>query len=372
MNEIKAPNSKRRKTSDFQIDDEGILTGQRCFTCNILKDVAQFSKNSCYKTGLSSKCKSCMSVVNATQRAAPAALVRNMITGGDAADRNKKRDMKYGTDLNYDWFMRQYTQGCSWSGLPMQMKPFSWDKVSIDRIDDSLRHCQENCRLTLLALNVTRKWDDALMAHCMDAYLYPPEPLTKEEAIKMCEQPAAVKRTRSTDIISDVEGNLYCPWCDSYQDKTRFAKKSRKSGCASCRTAVIKAQSEKHVHSVLQNILGNIRKAIKKTPRKQGDITLANLKALYIEQRGICSVSGVRLALTGHFKISPDRISSRGVYTADNITLVGACFNIADHSTQNQDTTADSQGLTAARWATIMESMKEKKRAEWRSGILGV
>lgn len=370
----KAPKTdrKKRKRSDYEHDDTGALKRQKCYKCVTMLDVSHFSVDNLRKTGLTSVCRPCAAVPKAVYRAKPESFVYYMIKGGEQADRAKKRDMKYGTDLTHGWFMQQFEHGCFWSGLPMQMKPFCWNKASIDRIDDSIRHCQENCRLTIIALNITRKWNDELMAECMDAYLYSPEPMTEEEALQMCIKQDTVKRARTTIKPRDGCGNLFCTWCDTFRDPTVFLTSDQSAGCKNCRLEKKRTRREKDMHTVLRNIFDNTLGAGKKQPFKAGDLSLKDLKELFVEQRGLCAISGIRMTLMGHFKVSPERIVSRGQYTKANVALVCQCFNVQDNTVLNKDSGAESQGLTKERWSIIIDSMIQKKRKEWRRNILGV
>ncbi len=371
MGRINTTNVKRRRESDYEHDEAGALKRQKCYKCDSMLDISQFTVDNLRKSGFTSICRACTAITTAAYRLTPERFVSSMVKTGENVDKNKKRDMTYGTDITYRWFMQQFEKGCHWSGLPMQMKPFCWDKASIDRIDDSKRHCQENCRLTIIALNVTRKWDDALMATCMDAYLYPPEPLTEQEAsdilaVKIVSQKQSVSRKPNNE-----QGEVFCTWCDSFQNAECFTKDVH-AGCKPCRTAYKSERRERDMTTVLRNMLHNTMGAGKKQPFKSGDLSLEDLKEIYVEQRGLCAVSGIRLTLTGHFKVSPERVVSRGRYTKANVVLVCQCLNVQDNTVLNKDTEAESQGLTKERWSLIMDSMIEKKRAEWRSNILGV
>ena len=333
--------------------------------------MSAFNRSKSHHQGYDSTCRSCSNERSRIHSGTDDAFLQKLITNSNISDKQKSRDLTYGTNLTVDWIRTQMTAGCHWSGLPMQLKTYCWDKMSIDRINDSLRHCQENCRLTILALNVQYKWTDGLMTVAMDQHLFPDTALTTVEGASYCATEIRERRKMIRTRANDVNGNVHCTKCDSFQLPELFISRTWR-GCKLCREIITKYEHEGNMHNVLNRLTNASKSAAKKNDRKAGDLILAELKEIYIAQGGLCAVSGKKLELTGHWKASLERLDPRGAYNKNNVALICACFNVIDRSATSKDTSVGAQGLNRERWNQIMQSMINKKRNEWRKSILGV
>ncbi len=342
------------------------MTHQQCRGCDTVQSVQGFQYDIRNARNYRTLCKLCDYAINTSLRRTHDGFVKNLISACRGYDRKyTARQTRYGTDLTVQWVTENMMKGCYWTGLPLQTKPYCWDKLSIDRIDDSIRHCQENCRLVILALNTQYKWTDALFQVALTAYLYPPQPLTEQEAT----QKSAFVSRRDTDNTprrksDDEEGNKFCTGCNLFHGPEKFTDR-QSNGCANCRSARSKLQREGSMHGALVHVFNASVGRSKKVKRVAGDLTFVQLKQIYVSQGGLCPISGIELATSGFWKVSNERKDPRGTYTASNVEIICACLNITDKTVDNPDKTAAAQGMTKERWSIIMESMIEKKWAEW-------
>lgn len=347
-------------------DDKGNMTHQQCRICDVLRLVQNFYKDIRNARGYQTTCTLCLATAGALRVATPGGFIKKLVSACKGYDKKyTARQARYGTDLTVAWVTENMIKGCFWSGLPLQTKSYCWDKLSVDRIDDSIRHCQENCRLVILALNNQYKWTDSLFQVALTAYMYPPKPLTEQEA----KQRSAFISRRNTDNTprrkpDDGAGNKFCTGCNLFHGPEKFTDK-QSDGCATCRSARSKLQREGSIYGALMSSYNRSVGRGKKVPRVAGDLTFVQLKQIYVNQRGLCPISGMELETFGFWKVSNERTDPRSTYTASNVEIICACLNITDKTADNPNKTAAGQGLTKERWSMIMQSMIEKMWAEW-------
>lgn len=89
----------------------------------------------------------------------------------------------------------------------------------------------------------------------------------------------------------------------------------------------------------LNQLVGTLRKG-SRLRGKIASISLEQICEIWIEQGGICALSGLPMSLEsvdGLYQVSPDRINSSKGYIKENVQLVCLSMNRMKHTASNKD-----------------------------------
>lgn len=100
--------------------------------------------------------------------------------------------------------------------------------------------------------------------------------------------------------------------------------------CKTCYIQQRKNTKTSSIHGRLRETLNNAKES-SRTKRREINISLKNLVALWEKQKGRCFYSGIQMTFDGVDKyrtVSLDRIDSSKGYVGDNIVLCCAIVNV--------------------------------------------
>jgi hypothetical protein len=115
------------------------------------------------------------------------------------------------------------------------------------------------------------------------------------------------------------------------------------------------------VHGTLSTLIKTYKVNSKKKKNSlHGDLTLDELKEIFIKQGGRCAYSRKIMETRGHWKMSLERVNPRKGYTKDNCVLICNCWNITDNTVRNPDINAETQGMSYERIKIIADAAKAR------------
>ena len=122
-------------------------------------------------------------------------------------------------------------------------------------------------------------------------------------------------------------GDKKCSTCGTLKPVAEYSKGSLR--CNKCRATERKNRANRSLKGFLQNRLTNLLIRHKKYGGEP--IDLGDLERLYVEQNGICAISGIPMHTTlneSDLAVSPDRLDNSIGYVKGNVRLVCARANM--------------------------------------------
>jgi hypothetical protein len=323
----------RGKAGDEDLFIDGNLA-KPCSRCNVVKQIAMFSPQKNGVHGACSVCKECNKAKVALYRCSLHGFSQMMV---DNARRRAKEHVRSGRELQGTFSIDVIFIVESWARqegrcilytLPMAHTSLTAFQVSIERLADDTTYTPTNSVLCCLEAQNRNKMTRAKVLHIVnlqDESLSDAELAAWEAEVRHVPEPT----TRQNRVL-DEDGNRLCRACDVFLPVEIFGTQASNM-CRVC----LNAKSVNTWRGRFERLFGNM-KAHSQQRKQVYNVALNDLITAFVQQRGVCSYTGVRLTSEGDWCISIERINPAIGYMKNNIVLVAAEFNAIQHRSTTQ------------------------------------
>jgi hypothetical protein len=334
---------KRESKQRLLLRERKKITIKTCRTCGKSKDVSCFGKDIGHSDGFQSECKPCETTTRHTHKRKGGGFVYSVFWASKCsnATRNKRgRNLQH--SITYDFVKEQSLKCCSLSGLRMALRPYSDWQFSLERLNDGEGYTTQNVVGMCLEFQNAAQWTAEKYRTAFVNWLLElntsytiddlsPEVKQKTERIRLKE-------------ITRPDGSVRCNPCtkkigtDVYKAKEQFSK-TLSYGCLDCRRSK-EAQRVSSLHGCLSKLIRGAKGHAKTCDRKAGDLTLEQMKAKWIRQKGLCAYSDMCMTWNSeNWNVGLERVDVHEGYTDSNTVLICREFNGTDVSVRNVSAT---------------------------------
>ncbi|KAG5186420.1 hypothetical protein JKP88DRAFT_241029 [Tribonema minus] len=337
--------SGQRKAQDVFLDGK---LAKICFNCDVIKLLSAFSQKQRGLHGLDSWCKECRRLQIALKRCSLKGFAQVMVDNArrraqEHIDSGRLLHGTFGIDVTFietSWTRQEGR--CALLTLPMAHTTLTAFQASLERREDDTTYTAANTVLCCLEAQNRNKLTREKVLHIVNLQ---DERMTDAElAACNAEMLRPPIRTQAPHRTLNEDGHRLCHGCDAFLSDDSFCKQSV-NVCRIC-------FNQDFINSWprrFARLLGNMQNHSKL--RKQAyDVTMDDLRCLFMRQRGVCYYTNVRLTINGDWYVSLERLNTEIGYVKGNCVLVAAEFNAIQHRSRTKES---GHGWTQAKVAKL-------------------
>lgn len=276
-------------------------------------------------------------------------------------------------NINFDYLKQLYInqQGlCYYSGIKMNILPFSNWKISLERLDPTKGYIIDNVKFIVYELNGFKQWSTNKCKSFLQDLITPEKIEIKYLDKLIYEAKIFIKsRSKNADVIYKTRDGIrkkQCKQCKYFKPKECFRK--NENLCKNCKSKNEKTR-QNTLREYILNKVAHTKGLTKLFIRHRdenfyaNDITFDSILDLLKKQQFKCYYSNHIMTYGTYtdYSISIERKNPMKGYTMDNICLVCREFNVADHTYTNPEKDImESSAWNKEKFVFFFEHLKKK------------
>jgi hypothetical protein len=317
--------SNLKADNDKTVPNAVVPTTQCCIRCDTIKPIERFYKNSKMRVGRDSRCIECVVIYARGHRRTAVGFNVGLYNSFSKRAKNwhKVKDARIKPTISFgEW--NTIPNVCWLTGIPLRLGSSDKFVMSCDRIvDDDKNYSVDNVRKSILEINTVAKWTVEKGRY---AFI--------EDRIKETDQEIERRLLHITEIPQR-------GWV-----RGRSPKQTTAAYRSTFKGAMIHLRDSAKSHVKIKKAGRNIKI----------DITYEQLLAKFLEQKGLCAVSGIPLSIVGDWRMSVERIDVTGDYTISNVCFICAEFQAIDRNAISIDVACT--GWTVEKFREVQTFMR--------------
>lgn len=249
---------------------------------------------------------------------------------------------KFNTPLSY--FNKQINL-CLISKIPLSYTKYTNWRMSIERLNEDKGYLFDNTSLICLEFqSAHRQWTVSKWNKFCQEY----NPNRKvdidklKNEIEIAKKKPSQKKKKVTSknklYVNEDKNEMKCNYCKKIKNMKEDFTKSSPYRCKSCVSEY--NTKDKTLRERIIWIINGAKSRGEKNIRKKCTLTMDELFEIYLEQKGLCYYSFIKLQKNGDYQMSLERKNQNLGYTKDNCCLICLEFNVGEWDIFNKSNNA--------------------------------